>query len=200
MNSCFSSYHIPTNLPTWFYLFHSKFHYLKVSGNALRVRRHSVLYHGTLLDSFPLGLVGQLLQHPPREPQYRMERQHDKFLANLSIGRKKINKAVQTAFSAWTFRTNWPRDQVHRLVESRYGQSDWTERLWILQKWLPSNTLHVLSPWIKFPRNVRPALFSKPYHHLWEDGMRWGIRANNQAWLVSVIRLHQLCRILISGE
>ena len=101
----------------------------KVSGNALRVRRHSVLYHGTLLDSFPLGLVGQLLQHPPREPQYRMERQHDKFLANLSIGRKKINKAVQTAFSAWTFRTNWPRDQVHRLVESRYGQSDWTERL-----------------------------------------------------------------------
>ena len=101
----------------------------KVSGNALRVRRHSVLYHGTLLDSFPLELVGQLLQHPPREPQYRMERHHEEFLANLSIGRKHIDNAVQTAFSAWNARTTWPSDEVHKLVESRYGQFRWTERL-----------------------------------------------------------------------
>ena len=101
----------------------------KVSGNALRVRRHSVLYHGTLLDSFPLGLVGQLLQHPPREPQYRMKRQHEEFLANLSIGRKQIDNAVQTAFSAWNTKTTWPSNEVKTLVESRYGQFRWTERL-----------------------------------------------------------------------
>ena len=35
----------------------------KISGNALRVRRQSVLYHGTLLDTFPLELVEQLLRH-----------------------------------------------------------------------------------------------------------------------------------------
>ena len=101
----------------------------KISGNALRVRRQSVLYHGTLLDAFPLELVGQLLQHPPREPQYRMERHHEEFLANLSIGRKHIDNAVQTAFSAWNARTTWPSDEVHKLVESRYGQFRWTERL-----------------------------------------------------------------------
>ena len=60
----------------------------KVSGNALRVRRHSVLYHGTLLDSFPLGLVGQLLQHPPREPQYRMERQHEEWSWYLYLAKR----------------------------------------------------------------------------------------------------------------
>ena len=38
----------------------------KVSGNALRVRRRGVLYHGTLLDNFPLELISQLLRHPPR--------------------------------------------------------------------------------------------------------------------------------------
>ena len=38
----------------------------KVSGNALRVRRQAVLYHGTLLDSFDLGLVSRVLRHPPR--------------------------------------------------------------------------------------------------------------------------------------
>ena len=57
----------------------------KISGNALRVRRQSVLYHGTILDAFPLELVGQLLRHPPREPEYRRQRSHSEFLTNLLL-------------------------------------------------------------------------------------------------------------------
>jgi lipoate-protein ligase A len=53
----------------------------KVSGNALRVRRHGVLYHGTLLDDFDLDLVSRVLRHPPREPDYRGQRPHGAFLA-----------------------------------------------------------------------------------------------------------------------
>ena len=101
----------------------------KISGNALRVRRQSVLYHGTLLDTFPLELVGQLLRHPPREPEYRHHRSHTDFLTNLSLGREQIDKAVRTAFAAWGDRTTWPHQRVQQLVESRYGQTSWTERL-----------------------------------------------------------------------
>jgi len=101
----------------------------KISGNALRVRRQSVLYHGTLLDTFPLELVGQLLRHPPREPEYRHQRSHADFLTNLSLGREQIDKAVRAAFAAWDNRTTWPRQRVQQLVESRYGRISWTERL-----------------------------------------------------------------------
>ena len=84
----------------------------KISGNALRVRRQSVLYHGTLLDEYPLELVGQLLRHPPREPEYRHQRTHSEFLTNLLLGREQIDKAVRNAFSADGNRTTWPQRQT----------------------------------------------------------------------------------------
>lgn len=101
----------------------------KISGNALRVRRQSVLYHGTLLDEFPLELVGQLLRHPPREPEYRHQRIHNDFITNLSLGREQIDKAVRDAFCASSSTTTWPHAQAQHLLESRYKQTSWTERL-----------------------------------------------------------------------
>jgi len=101
----------------------------KVSGNALRVRRHGVLYHGTLLDSFDLGLVGKVLRHPPREPDYREQRTHGDFLVNLELGRETLEQVVREAFHATHAHGEWPRDRVARLVAERYGASDWTSRL-----------------------------------------------------------------------
>jgi lipoate-protein ligase A len=100
-----------------------------VSGNALRVRRHGVLYHGTLLDSFDLGMVGRVLRHPPREPDYRSRRSHGDFLANLELGRETLERIVRTAFNATISHGDWPRDRVARLVAERYAASDWTSRL-----------------------------------------------------------------------
>jgi lipoate-protein ligase A len=101
----------------------------KVSGNALRVRRHGVLYHGTLLDSFDLSLVGRVLRHPPREPDYRSRRAHGDFLANLGIGRETLERTVRAAFNATVAHGEWPRERVARLVAERYAAREWTSRL-----------------------------------------------------------------------
>ncbi|NBW96012.1 MAG: lipoate--protein ligase family protein [Planctomycetia bacterium] len=102
---------------------------LKVSGNALRVRRHGVLYHGTLLDDFDIGLIERILLHPPREPDYRAGRTHGTFLANLRLGHDALSAAVREAFAPACCRSDWPRDRVARLVTERYANPDWTRRL-----------------------------------------------------------------------
>jgi len=101
----------------------------KISGNALRVSRGVVLYHGTLLDAFDLDLVGRVLRHPPREPGYRGGRPHADFLANLALGRGTLEHAVRRAFAAEVRRDAWPRDEVARLLRDRYHDASWTERL-----------------------------------------------------------------------
>ncbi|MFM7245589.1 MAG: biotin/lipoate A/B protein ligase family protein, partial [Planctomycetaceae bacterium] len=101
----------------------------KISGNALRVSRGVVLYHGTLLDAFDLDLVGRVLRHPPREPDYRAGRPHADFLENLALGRGALEHAVRRAFVAEARRGDWPRDDVERLLRDRYLTPAWTERL-----------------------------------------------------------------------
>jgi lipoate-protein ligase A len=101
----------------------------KVSGNALRVRRLGVLYHGTLLDSFDIDLAERLLKHPPREPDYRGRRAHGAFLANLELGRDRLEALVRRAFRATGELAAIPRERVERLVRERYGDATWTHRL-----------------------------------------------------------------------
>lgn len=100
----------------------------KVSGNAVRVRRGAVLYHGTLLDRFDLDLVARVLRHPPREPGYRGGRSHAAFLANLDLGRGPLEAAVRSAFGAATVRRDWPREGVEALLRDRYLDAAWTHR------------------------------------------------------------------------
>ncbi|MFM8415360.1 MAG: biotin/lipoate A/B protein ligase family protein [Planctomycetota bacterium] len=101
----------------------------KVSGNALRVRRGAVLYHGTLLDACDLALISRLLRHPPREPGYRAGREHGSFVANLGLGREAIEQAVRRAFAAAQSAGDWPAERVAALVRERYASRAWTERL-----------------------------------------------------------------------
>lgn len=101
----------------------------KVSGNALRIRREAVLYHGTLLDTFDLGLVDRVLRHPPREPGYRAGRSHGAFLANLGLGRARLEGVVRAAFGATEPGRDWPRGRVAELVAERYTSTAWIHRL-----------------------------------------------------------------------
>jgi lipoate-protein ligase A len=93
------------------------------------MRRQAVLYHGTLLDDFDLGLVTRVLRHPPREPDYRAGRDHGSFLANLELGRGPLEAAVRTAFAATHERRTWPQHHVADLVAERYRETTWTHRL-----------------------------------------------------------------------
>ena len=93
------------------------------------VRRHGVLYHGTLLDDFDISVVSRVLRHPPREPDYRGQRPHGEFLTTLKLGRESLEDAVRDAFQATEVRHEWPRDRVERLLRERYIATDWTERL-----------------------------------------------------------------------
>ena len=88
-----------------------------------------MLYHGTLLDDFDIDLVGSILKHPPREPDYRAGRPHAAFLANLHLGRPLLEEAVRRAFAAELVRTDWPEARMERLLRDRYAVSDWTDRL-----------------------------------------------------------------------
>lgn len=100
----------------------------KFSGNSLRVRRTHLLYHGTVLYDFPLGLVSTCLLSPSRQPEYRQGRLHDEFLVNLPAGRwelcQMLVEGVETAGSL----TDWPRLRTEELVEARYRQAAWNLR------------------------------------------------------------------------
>jgi lipoate-protein ligase A len=88
-----------------------------------------VLYHGTLLDDFDIPLAERLLRHPPREPAYRARRPHGAFLANLGLGRARLEELVRRAFGTSAHRRGVPWERVERLVRERYGDAGWTHRL-----------------------------------------------------------------------
>jgi len=66
----------------------------KVSGNAQRRVRSSVLFHGSFLCNADLGLIDEVLAFPSRQPAYRQARAHSQFLINLGISVSDLSQAV----------------------------------------------------------------------------------------------------------
>ena len=97
----------------------------KFSGNSLRCKKRTLLYHGTLLYDFPLELVARLLKMPPRVPDYRAGRGHDQFVTNLPLSRAVLVNTLVTAFDAVEPRSEWPRELTNRLVNEKYSQREW---------------------------------------------------------------------------
>jgi len=97
----------------------------KVSGNSMRSRRTHLLYHGTLLYDFPLELVEELLQMPPRQPQYRAGRTHREFLANLPLSASQLKATLRAVWQADNPMASWPRARTEDLVAKRYGRREW---------------------------------------------------------------------------
>jgi lipoate---protein ligase len=98
---------------------------LKFSGNSVRCRRKTILYHGTLLYDFPLELVSKYLKMPPKKPDYRGDREHESFLANLPVGGDALRQRLVLAWDATTPHGEWPRKRVEQAVAERYGQEHW---------------------------------------------------------------------------
>ena len=104
----------------------------KVSGNAMRVKRSAVLYHGTLLYGLDIELAARLLGSPQRQPDYRGGRPHEDFLGNLAASRGELLRAVRGVFDAELDWGLFPRREAvsaaaDRLLRQRYSQASWTE-------------------------------------------------------------------------
>ena len=56
----------------------------KISGNALRIKRHWMMYHGTVLVNMPLEWISEYLATPPKRPEYRGDREHSRFVTSLA--------------------------------------------------------------------------------------------------------------------
>jgi lipoate-protein ligase A len=101
----------------------------KFSGNSLRVRRDWLLYHGTLLYSFPLRLLDACLGAPPRQPAYRAGRRHSHFVINLPLDAKTLRETVRSAFDGNEPLTTWPQELTTKLAQEKFGTADWAYRL-----------------------------------------------------------------------
>ncbi len=101
----------------------------KFSGNSIRLRRRHVLFHGTLLHDFDLSLVSQLLNTPPREPDYRSGREHADFITNLHIPAGELTQSIIMQWAPESTLHDWPEAKTAELVREKYSQDDWNFRL-----------------------------------------------------------------------
>jgi lipoate-protein ligase A len=97
----------------------------KFSGNSVRCKQRCFLYHGTLLYGMDLRLVEQLLQMPPRQPEYRANRPHESFVANVDLDHSVLRQALIAAWQAEPTGDDWPRERVRQLVAERYSRDEW---------------------------------------------------------------------------
>ncbi len=101
----------------------------KCSGNALRVGRNHLLYHGTLLLEFALEEIPYYLRMPNRRPRYRGSREHLEFVTNVPVAASELQKAIAQSFGTQRLPMEIDHQQLDHLVAVRYGQSDWNLKI-----------------------------------------------------------------------
>jgi lipoate-protein ligase A len=72
----------------------------KFSGNAQQRKRTHLLHHGTLLYAFDLAPIPRYLKPPPRQPEYRQQREHVEFVANLPIAVEVLTRVLREVWQA----------------------------------------------------------------------------------------------------
>jgi lipoate-protein ligase A len=98
---------------------------LKFSGNAQRRKREWLLFHGTFLLKFDLGLIEKLLLPPARQPEYRQGRSHTKFVTQLNIARDVVKSALREAWDADKPKTDIPHERIAQLIAEKYSRDEW---------------------------------------------------------------------------
>ena len=98
----------------------------KFSGNSLRITRQHLLYHGTILYDFDLGLISRCLKHAPRQPEYRQGRDHGDFVTNMPIDQSEFSSGLEEVFDV-TARgdTESLLSRIRSLREQRYDSPAW---------------------------------------------------------------------------
>jgi lipoate-protein ligase A len=101
---------------------------LKFSGNAQRRRKHFLLFHGTFLLEFDLGLVSKLLQMPSQQPDYRDGRGHEAFITNLDVTPNAIKAAMEVIWNANESAASPSQSAIQKLVDEKYSRSEWNSK------------------------------------------------------------------------
>jgi lipoate-protein ligase A len=101
---------------------------LKVSGNAQRRKNRVLLFHGTFLLEFDLSLMERILPLPTRQPEYRQNRPHQEFLANVGLTADSAKRALQQAWGAFEPFEHLPREKIRSLVRDKYANREWNLR------------------------------------------------------------------------
>jgi lipoate-protein ligase A len=100
----------------------------KFSGNAQRRKRQFLLFHGSFLLDFDLGLIGKFLAHPPKQPLYRGNRSHQEFLTNLRLSRELVKEALRDAWPSHVAALDIPQNAIAELIQQKYSRDDWNRR------------------------------------------------------------------------
>lgn len=98
---------------------------LKFSGNAQRRKRHFLLFHGSFLLNFDIGLIEKALPMPSRQPEYRVNRSHTDFLVNLKLSPELIKNSLRRAWQADEPLTAILSRSIGRLVQEKYSLEKW---------------------------------------------------------------------------
>jgi lipoate-protein ligase A len=113
----------------------------KISGNALRVKRDWLIYHGTLLIDMPLHWIERYLLEPPKQPEYRQRREHREFVE--SLGRSLEDRAgFLSAFQRslrveWNAQEPWtehPFAAVYESMTLEWIQRRYSDPAWHMQR------------------------------------------------------------------
>ena len=97
----------------------------KFSGNAQRRRRHFLLFHGSILLQCDFKLMAQVLNAPSKQPEYRANRTHAEFLAQLALPPDQVKEALQKQWKVSDSLRTVPLRAIEELVRDRYSRADW---------------------------------------------------------------------------
>lgn len=97
----------------------------KFSGNAQKRKKHFLLFHGTFLLNFNIGLIEKYLRMPSREPAYRGGRSHENFLTNLHLPAETVKQAMRRAWKAKEALEAVPHQTIALLVRDKYATKEW---------------------------------------------------------------------------
>jgi lipoate-protein ligase A len=98
---------------------------LKFAGSSQRRRKHFLLFHGTLLLNCDLSRIGELLNMPSLQPDYRAGRPHGEFVTNLNLPTPKVKAAIAKAWNADEEFGNPPAEEISKLVREKYLTREW---------------------------------------------------------------------------
>jgi lipoate-protein ligase A len=91
---------------------------MKISGNAQRRKRRTLLFHGTILHAMQGDLVMRYLKQPERQPDYRRNRPHKTFLRTIAAPAHELKQAIADAWNADSPLDVWPVARIADTVQN----------------------------------------------------------------------------------